>query len=111
MRLGRSRTATRTSLNDRMNAAREKDTMKKPNLYRVIGTLSAVLILAFVVTKSQRSVRAAPPPEGGIAGTVKMERTAPQQRTIDMSKEMANAAMHKANQVITENVAAGDEGG
>ncbi|PYV73396.1 MAG: hypothetical protein DMG96_23385 [Acidobacteria bacterium] len=94
-----------------MNAAREKDTMKKPNLYRVIGTLSAVLILAFVVTKSQRSVRAAPPPEGGIAGTVKLEGTAPHQRPIDMSKEPACAAVHKANPVTTENVVAGADGG
>ena len=85
--------------------------MKKPNLYRVIGTLSAVLILAFVVTKSQRSVRAAPPPEGGIAGTVKLEGTAPHQRPIDMSKEPACAAVHKANPVTTENVVAGADGG
>ena len=85
--------------------------MKKPNLYRVIGTLCAAVILTFVVTVSQRPVKAAPPSEGGITGTVKLEGTAPHQRPIDMSKEPACAAVHKANPVTTENVIAGSEGG
>src|SRR5690348_2609148 len=111
MRLRRSRRATRTSLNDKMNAGRGERLMKRPNWYRVIATLCAVLIFAFLVTMSQRHANAAPPSEGGIAGTVKLEGTAPHQRPIDMSKEPACAAVHKANPVTTENVVAGSDGG
>src|SRR5437588_758319 len=47
----------------------------------------------------------------GITGTIKLEGTAPHQRPIDMSKEPACAAVHKANPVTTENVVAGSGGG
>jgi len=84
--------------------------MTKPNRHKAIAIASAALLLTLVVTMSQRRVKAAPP-ESGISGTIKLEGTAPHQRPIDMSKEPACAAVHKANPVTTENVVAGPDGG
>ena len=85
--------------------------MKKQLLFRAILALSAALILSVAWMVSQRSVKAAPPSESSITGTVKLDGTAPHQRPIDMSKEPSCAAVHKANPVTTENVVVGTDGG
>ena len=85
--------------------------MKKQAWYQRLAIFSAALTLIFVFVVSQREVKAAPASGAGITGTIKLEGTAPHQRPIDMSKEPACAAVHKANPVTTENVVAGSGGG
>src|SRR5438105_5692563 len=81
---------------------------RNPNL---VITIFCVLLIAAAAIISQRRVKAAPPSGGSITGSIKLEGTAPHQRPIDMSKEPACAAVHKANPVTTENVVAGSGGG
>ena len=85
--------------------------MNTRNWYRAIAILSVVLTLMVLAMTSQHKVKAAPPAESSITGTVKLDGTPPHQRPIDMSKEPACAAVHKANPVTTENVVAGPDGG
>jgi Carboxypeptidase regulatory-like domain len=85
--------------------------MKVENRYRVIAILSALAVLLVVLMLSQRKVKAAPPSGGSITGTIKLDGTPPHQRPIDMSKEPACAAVHKANPVTAETVVAGADGG
>jgi len=84
--------------------------MKKQIWYRAIAIVSAVLVITLFLMTSQSRVKAAPPSGGGITGTVKLDGTAPHQRPIDMSKEPACAAVHKANPITTENVVAASGG-
>lgn len=78
---------------------------------RAVIFCSVIFLLALVATVSQRQVKAAPPSGGEITGTIKLEGTPPHQRPIDMSKEPACAAVHKASPVTTETVVAGADGG
>src|SRR5262245_4841628 len=84
--------------------------MNTRNLFRGSAAVACVVVLACVVRMMQRAVHAAPPSGSSIAGTIKLEGTAPHQRPIDMSKEPACAAVHKANPVTTETVVAGADG-
>jgi plastocyanin len=85
--------------------------MKKQNWFRLIVSLSAIFTLAMVVMISQRQVKAAPPSESSITGTIKLEGTPPHEKVIDMSKEPSCAAEHKANPVKVESVVVGPSGG
>jgi len=85
--------------------------MNRQSGYRAFAVLSAALILTVVMMVSQRKVKASPPSESSITGTIKLDGTAPHQRPIDMSKEPSCAAEHKANPVTTENVVVGSGGG
>jgi plastocyanin len=85
----------------------EKNSMKAG--YKVVAVASALLVFAFGLLYSGRSVSAGSP--GQIAGTVKLDGTAPHQRPIDMAKDPSCAAFHKDKPVTTENVVAGANGG
>ncbi len=73
--------------------------------YLVAGSLALLLILAFGLLFSTRSVSAAA--EGKITGTIKLDGTPAHQRPIDMSKEPACQKMHAAHPVTTETVVTG----
>jgi len=77
--------------------------------YQFAAAGSALLLLAFGLLYSVRSVSAAA--EGKITGTIKLDGTAPHQRPIDMSKEPTCAAIHKDKPVTTETVIVGPNGG
>jgi Carboxypeptidase regulatory-like domain len=87
--------------------------MKRQIPFKAILVLSVALVVGIssMVMVSQRSVKAAPPSGGGVAGVVKLEGTAPHQRPIDMSKEPSCAAIHKDHPATTENVVAESDGG
>jgi len=77
--------------------------------YKVATLASLLLASAFGLLHSGRSVIAAS--AGQVTGTVKLDGTAPHQRTIDMSKDPSCAAAHKDKPVTTESVVAGANGG
>lgn len=85
--------------------------MKKQNRHRVVAVLSAALVLGVTAMISQHKVKAAPPSEASVTGTIKLDGTPPHQRPIDMSKEPSCAAIHKDNPAATENVVVGSSGG
>ena len=85
----------------------EKNSMKAG--YKVVALASAILVVAFGLLYSGRSVSAASTLQ--IAGSVKLDGTAPHQKPIDMSKEPSCAAVHKDKPVTTEGVVAGANGG
>jgi hypothetical protein len=85
--------------------------MTSKQMNRVIILSGVIFLLALVAIVSLRRVKAAPPSGSAITGTIKLEGTAPHQKPIDMSKEPACAAVHKANPVTTETVVAGADGG
>src|ERR1041385_7188856 len=85
--------------------------MQSRNSNRIIIVFSVLLLLAAVAIVSQRKVKAAPPSGSSVTGTIKLEGTPPHQRSIDMSKEPACAAVHKASPVTAETVVAGADGG
>src|SRR5215470_20296398 len=68
-------------------------------------------LLSLGIFAAKYSVHAAPASGSSITGTIKLEGTPPHQRPIDMSKEPACAAVHKASPVTTETVVAGADGG
>ncbi|MFZ0419040.1 MAG: carboxypeptidase regulatory-like domain-containing protein [Candidatus Sulfotelmatobacter sp.] len=78
-------------------------------VYKVVTLASVLLVFAFGLLYSARTVIAAS--AGQVTGTVKLEGTAPHQRPIDMSKDPSCAAAHKDKPVTTENVVAGANGG
>src|SRR5437764_6896232 len=84
--------------------------MKSKQRNLVIILCSVVFVLALVAIVAQHRVKAAPPSGSAITGTIKLEGTPPHQKPIDMSKEPACAAVHKANPVTTETVVAGADG-
>src|SRR5204862_4125554 len=73
--------------------------------YPVAGYLALLLIIAFGLLYSTRSVSAAA--EGKISGTIKLEGTPPHQRPIDMSKEPNCQKAHASKPVTTETVVTG----
>ena len=73
--------------------------------YQFAGFLAVILILAFGLLYSARSVSAAA--EGKITGTIKLDGTPPHQRPIDMSKEPVCQKEHAAHPVTTETVVTG----
>lgn len=85
--------------------------MKNRMWYRAVVVLFSVFILLTVVVLSQRRVKAAPPSESSITGTIKLDGTPPHEKGIDMSKEPSCAAIHKDNPVKVESVVAGPNGG
>src|SRR5258708_25059871 len=85
--------------------------MNKSNLCKLSAMFSAVLLLAVAAHISQRAVKAAPPSEAGITGTIKLDGTAPHQKPIDMSKEPYCQNLHKGNPVAMESVVVGSDGG
>lgn len=85
--------------------------MRNRTWYGVAVISCAVLAFAVVMMVSQRKVKAAPPSEGSIAGTIKLDGTPPHEKGIDMSKEPSCAAIHKANPVKVESVVVGPNGG
>jgi hypothetical protein len=86
--------------------------MKTLNGYKLAAVLAVALIAAFVVMNSRTpAVKAAPPSEGGVTGTIKLDGVAPHQKPIDMSKEPSCAAIHKDHPVTTEGVVVGADGG
>jgi hypothetical protein len=85
--------------------------MKTSSSYKLAAVLAAALIGAFAITMSRpHAVKAAPPSEGGVNGTIKLDGVAPHQKPIDMSKEPTCAAVHKDHPVTTEGVVAGADG-
>src|SRR5713101_7012649 len=85
--------------------------MKTLNGYKLTAVLAVALIAAFAVMVSRlHEVKAAPPSEGGVSGTIKLDGVAPHQKPIDMSKEPSCAAIHKDHPVATEGVLAGADG-
>ncbi|MGA9076597.1 MAG: carboxypeptidase regulatory-like domain-containing protein, partial [Candidatus Sulfotelmatobacter sp.] len=85
----------------------EKNSMKVGR--KVVALTSALLIFAFGLLYSGRTVSAAS--TGQVTGTVKLDGTAPHQKPIDMGKEPICAAVHKDKPVTTENVVVGANGG
>ncbi len=85
--------------------------MQARNRYKLSAILSAMLLVAIAMRIAQRPLQAAPPSGGSIAGTIKLEGTAPHQKPIDMSKEPSCAAIHKDHPIMTEGVVAGADGG
>ena len=82
--------------------------MKTLIRYRMFAILPALMLLAVTL---ERGVKAAPPSEAGITGTIKLDGTAPHQKPIDMSKEPYCQNLHKANPVTMETVVVGSDGG
>ena len=85
--------------------------MKTLIRHRMFAILAAALMLMLLAVISQRGVKAAPPSEASITGTIKLDGTAPHQKPIDMSKEPYCQNLHKANPVTTESVVVGPDGG
>jgi Polysaccharide lyase family 4, domain II len=85
--------------------------MSKTSWMRIGVVVGTGLMLSVAVAVMERAVKAAPPSGSSITGTIKLEGTPPHQRPIDMSKEPACAAIHKASPVTTETVVAGADGG
>jgi Carboxypeptidase regulatory-like domain len=77
--------------------------------YQFAGFLAALLIIAFGLLYSTRSVSAAA--EGKITGTIKLQGTPPHQKPIDMSKEPNCQKAHASKPVTTETVVASPNGG
>jgi hypothetical protein len=73
--------------------------------YQFAASLTALLIIAFALVYSTRSVSAAA--EGKISGTIKLEGTPPHQRPIDMSKEPNCQKAHASKPITTETVVTG----
>ena len=84
--------------------------MKTLNRYKLAVVLPVALIVGFTMMISRPGVKAAPPSESGITGTIKLDGVAPHQKPIDMSKEPSCAAIHKDHPVTTEGVVAGADG-
>ena len=70
--------------------------------YKFAAASAALLLLAFGLLYSTRSVSAAA--EGKITGTIKLDGTAPHQKPIDMSKEPFCAKEHASSPITTETV-------
>jgi hypothetical protein len=77
--------------------------------YKLAGMLSALLLVAGGALMLSRNVSAAG--EGKVAGTIKLEGTAPRQKPIDMSKEPYCQKLHADHPVTLENVVVGSNGG
>ena len=79
------------------------------NRYQFAAMCSVLLLLAFGLLYSTRSVSAAA--AGQITGSIKLDGTVPHQKPIDMSKEPFCAKEHASKPVTTETVVAGPNGG
>ena len=77
--------------------------------YKVAGMTSMLLLLAFGLLWSTRSVSAAA--DGKITGTVKLDGTAPHMKGIDMSKDPYCVKQHENSPAHLENVVVGPGGG
>ncbi|MGA2981732.1 MAG: carboxypeptidase regulatory-like domain-containing protein [Terriglobales bacterium] len=77
--------------------------------YKVVALAAVILIVAFSLLYSGRSVSAASTAQ--ITGSVKLDGAVPHQKAIDMAKEPSCAAVHKDKPVTTESVVAGANGG
>ncbi|MFZ0797429.1 MAG: hypothetical protein WAM98_06550, partial [Terriglobales bacterium] len=77
--------------------------------YKVVALATSILVVAFGLLYSGRSVSAASTVQ--ITGIVKLDGTAPHQKPIDMSKEPSCAAIHKDKPITTESVVTGANGG
>src|SRR5579863_7718933 len=84
--------------------------MKMLNRYKFVTVWPVALMMVFAVMVFERGVKAAPPSGPSIAGTIKLDGTAPHQKPIDMSKEPSCAAIHKDHPVTTEGVVAEADG-
>jgi plastocyanin len=77
--------------------------------YKVVALASILFVFAFALLHSGSSVSATATSQ--ITGTVKLDGTAPHQKTIDMAKEPSCAAIHKDKPATMENVVVGANGG
>ena len=77
--------------------------------YKVAALATAILVVAFGLLYSGRSVSAASTAQ--ITGSVKLDGAAPHQKAIDMTKEPSCAAVHKNGPVTSESAVAGANGG
>jgi len=77
--------------------------------FKVIALASVLLVFAFGLLHSGRTVTAAS--TGQITGTVKLDGTAPHQKPIDMSKDPSCAQTAGGAPVATESVVVGSNGG
>src|SRR6202051_4534286 len=77
--------------------------------YKVAALTSMLLLLAFSLLWSTRSVSAAA--EGKITGTVKLDGAAPHMKGIDMSKDPFCVKQHENSPAHLENVIVGAGGG
>jgi len=89
--------------------ARKKGKGKMKARYKVAGMTSMLLLLAFSLLWSTRSVSAAA--DGKITGTVKLDGAAPHMKGIDMSKDPYCVKQHENSPAHLENVVAGQGGG
>ncbi len=76
---------------------------------KVAGTTSILLLLAFGLLYSTRTVSAAA--DGKITGTVKLDGAAPHMKGIDMSKDPFCVKQHENSPAHLENVVVGEGGG
>ncbi len=79
------------------------------SLYKVAGMTSILLLLAFGLMYSTRTVSAAA--DGKITGTVKLDGAAPHMKGIDMSKDPFCVKQHENDPAHLENVIVGPGGG
>jgi hypothetical protein len=90
-----------------MNLGQREKQMKA--YHSVAGLTSVLLLLAFGLLWSTRSVSAAA--DGKITGTVKLEGAAPHMKGIDMSKDPFCVKQHENSPAHLENVIVGPSGG
>jgi plastocyanin len=85
--------------------------MKKPKQRKFAALFPVLLLISLGVLILGKKVNAAPPEEGKITGTVKLDGAAPHMKGIDMTKDPFCAQAHASNPAHLENVVAGSGGG
>jgi plastocyanin len=90
---------------------RRKEPMKKQYRYKFAAILPALLLISLGVVILGQKVNAAPPAEGKITGTVKLDGAAPHMKGIDMTKDPYCAKFHASTPAHLENVTVGQGGG
>ena len=83
--------------------------MKKQHYSKFAAILSGLVLVGFGALSLDQNVSAAA--EGSIAGTVKLDGTAPHMKGIDMSKDPYCVKQHENSPVSLENVVVGANGG
>jgi plastocyanin len=85
--------------------------MKNPCHDKVAAMLPVCLLISLGVVFLGQKVNAAPPAEGKITGTVKLDGTAPHMKGIDMTKDPYCAKAHASDPAHLENVVVGSGNG
>jgi plastocyanin len=85
--------------------------MKNSFQSKLTAVVPVLLLVALGVAILGQKVNAAPPAEGKITGTVKLDGTAPHMKGIDMTKDPYCSKFHASDPAHLENVVAGPGGG